>query len=187
MTMFINRKMVIVVALIIVLALALIVNNVMQKQRDEMFAETAKVTEEKILGEATLVDGGEGEGEVSVEVGSVSSRYFADARVNRQQARDEAIEVLQGIIDSTETDDDTRREAATELGNIATIMDKESAMETLIKAKGFEDAVVVVGEEDVTVVVSSKGLTAGEISKIKEVVMSETTAKAANIKIIEVS
>ena len=85
--------------LLVVLALALIVNSSMQKQREELFTQTAKVNEQKILGEATLVDalGSESEGEVTVEVGSVSSRYFADARVSCQKARDAAIETLKAF------------------------------------------------------------------------------------------
>ncbi len=188
MTMIINRKMVVVAGLIVILALSLGVNSIMQKQREELFAETGSVTQEKILGEAQLVDSVvEGEGEITVEVGNVSSGYFADARINRQQARDAAIEVLQGVVDSESADEDSKKGAAEDLGAIANIMDKESNMENLIKAKGFTDAVVVVGETDVTVVVQSKGLSSADISKIKEIVMSETTATAENVKIVEVA
>ena len=45
---------------------------------------------------------------------------------------------------------------------------------------------VVVGESDVTVVVQSDGLTGADVSKIKEIVMSEASVGAENIKIIEV-
>ena len=76
--------------------------------------------------------------------------------------------------------------AAEELGVIAAIIAKESNMESLIKAKGFSDAVVVVGESDVTVVVQSDGLSGADVSKIKEIVMSEASVGAENIVIIEV-
>ena len=69
---------------------------------------------------------------------------------------------------------------------IAAIIAKESNMESLIKAKGFSDAVVVVGESDVTVVVQSDGLSGADVSKIKEIVMSEASVGAENIVIIEV-
>ena len=83
-------------------------------------------------------------------------------------------------------DDESKREAAEELGVIAAIIAKESNMESLIKAKGFSDAVVVVGESDVTVVVQSDGLSGADVSKIKEIVMSEASVGAENIVIIEV-
>ena len=138
------------------------------------------------MGEATLVDASGGDSDVSVTVGSVSSGYFADARINRQKARDEAVELLQSIVSDSAADDESKREAAEELGVIAAIIAKESDMESLVKAKGFSDAVVVMGESDVTVVVQSDGLSGADVSKIKEIVMSEVSVGAENIKIIEV-
>ena len=59
-------------------------------------------------------------------------------------------------------------------------------MESLIKAKGFYDAVAVIGESDVTVVVQSDGLSSAQVSQIKEIVLSECEVGAEAIKIIEV-
>ncbi|NLT58391.1 MAG: SpoIIIAH-like family protein [Clostridiales bacterium] len=181
--MILRKKSVIFVALSAILLLAFAVNGMMERQRQELLSSA--ITEGKVLGEATLVDA-QGMGEVEVSSGAVSSDYFANARINRQKARDAAIEVLQDVIDNRELGEEAKRDAASELGMIATILNKEGIMENLIKAKGFSDCVVVVGEADVTVVVQSKGLTQSEVSKIKEIVVSEAMVGADNIKIIEV-
>ena len=178
--MLMKKKKIIFMSLAVILVLAFFINGLMEQQRAELIEQVSSstVNETKILGEATP--------EVSVTVGSVSSGYFADARINRQKARDEAVELLQSVVSDSAADDESKREAAEELGVIAAIIAKESNMESLIKAKGFSDAVVVVGESDVTVVVQSDGLSGADVSKIKEIVMSEASVGAENIVIIEV-
>ncbi len=182
--MIINRKRLVTSGLLAVLALTLVISSQLDNKNEEL-VEAGNIDSPKIIGEATLVDASQN-GEVTVETGSVSSNYFADSRVSRQQARDSAIEILQTVVNDSEADDDSKKNAADDIGVIATIITKENAMESIIKAKGFEDAVVIMGESDITVVVKTDSLEASEISTIKEVVMSETTAKPEQIKIVEI-
>ena len=196
--MLVKKRKVIFLSLAAILVMAFMINGLMERQRLEVLQSVAGNTGEegqaadapsqpKILGEAQLVDADAAEDAgVSVTVGAVSNGYFADARINRQKARDEAVELLQSIVSDEGADEQSKREAAEELGVIATLIAKESDMESLIKAKGFADAVVVMGESDVTVVVQSDGLSGTDVSKIKEIVMSEAAIGAENIKIIEV-
>ncbi|MBQ6000387.1 MAG: SpoIIIAH-like family protein [Clostridia bacterium] len=184
-----QRRKVIFLSLAVILVLAFFINGLMERQRMELIERVSSETvlEPKILGEATLVSApGEEEEEVSVAVGAVSNGYFADARINRQKARDAAVELLQGIVKDSDADEESKRDAASELGLIASILAKESNMESLIKAKGFYDAVAVIGESDVTVVVQSDGLSSAQVSQIKEIVLSECEVGAEAIKIIEV-
>lgn len=184
--MILRKRSLIFVALIVILLIAFAVNTVMERQKEELVSSVNAINEGKVLGEATLVDANLEGGEVSVSSGSVSSGYFAEARINRQKARDAAIEVLQSVINNKQLEEGEKREAASELGIIATITTSESTMENLVKAKGFTDCVVVIGEADVTVVVETDGLSNGDISKIKEIVMSEAAVGAEHVKIIEV-
>ncbi|MBQ6059379.1 MAG: SpoIIIAH-like family protein [Clostridia bacterium] len=183
-----QRRKVIFLSLAVILVLAFFINGLMERQRMELIERVSSETvlEPKILGEATLVSAPGEEEEVSVAVGAVSNGYFADARINRQKARDAAVELLQGIVKDSDADEESKRNAASELGLIASILAKESNMESLIKAKGFHDAVTVIGESDVTVVVQSDGLSSAQVSQIKEIVLSECEVGAEAIKIIEV-
>ena len=71
------------------------------KYTGEQAAETVEGTGTKILGEATLVSGQEDGGEAAADEEAVytGDDYFASARLTRQQARDNAISLLQEAAD----------------------------------------------------------------------------------------
>ena len=58
------------------------------------------------------------EGTEGDEVTDVSDSYFASTQVSRQRARDEAIEVLQGVIDNEKSDDATKAQALADISQI---------------------------------------------------------------------
>ena len=57
-------------------------------------------------------------------------------------------------------------------------------LETLVKSKGFEDAIVTMSDSGVNVVVGAAELTAEQAAQIYDIIQSETTFKAADVKII---
>ena len=140
--MLMKKKKIIFMSLAVILVLAFFINGLMEQQRAELIEQVSSstVNETKILGEATLVDADGAQPEVSVTVGSVSSGYFADARINRQKARDEAVELLQSVVSDSAADDESKREAAEELGVIAAIIAKESNMESFVTRKDKQRA-----------------------------------------------
>ena len=60
-------------------------------------------------------------------------------------------------------------------------------MESMIRAKGYEDAVVMIGDGSVNVVVAPPegGLQATDVTVIKDIVVAETGAVPGQIKIVE--
>nr|WP_295956771.1 SpoIIIAH-like family protein [uncultured Agathobaculum sp.] len=60
-------------------------------------------------------------------------------------------------------------------------------MESMIRAKGYEDAVVMIGDESVNVVVAPPegGLQATDVTVIKDIVVAEAGVTAGQIKIVE--
>ena len=111
--------------------------------------------------------------------------YFASAQVSRQRTRDEAIEVLQGVVDNKSSTEAAKNEALTEINKLAQIMAKEANIETLIVAKGFKECVAVINGESASIVVSSDGLLPAEISQINEIVYEQAGILPVNINIIE--
>ena len=116
------------------------------------------------------------------------SDYFATARLTRQQARDSAISILQ---ESTELENATQEAidgAMAEMSVMAGFSMDEVEIETLIKAKGFAECVVFLDDDSVTVAVSApeEGLSSSSVSKITDIILSETGLSADQIKIIEV-
>ena len=63
-------------------------------------------------------------------------------------------------------------------------MEKEMQLESLVKAKGFEDAIVTMSDSGVNVVVGTAELTAEQAAQIYDIVRSETDLTAGDVKII---
>lgn len=113
-----------------------------------------------------------------------SENYFASAQLSRQQARDQAIAVLQSVVTS-DAAEASREQANADISRIASEIQTEAAIETLIKSKGFEECVAVISEGTASVIVSSDGLLPNELSQIKEIVWEQAGIDPLKIKIIE--
>ncbi|MBQ4561831.1 MAG: SpoIIIAH-like family protein [Clostridia bacterium] len=111
--------------------------------------------------------------------------YFAMTEVSRQRTRDEALEVLQTIVDNEATAQEDRATALNAINVIAANIQSEGNIESLVVSKGFEDCVAVISEGNATVVVKSDGLLENEITQIQEIVYTEAGILPENLKIIE--
>jgi len=116
-----------------------------------------------------------------------SSGYFAAARLNRQQARDSALAILQDTLADETMDAAVRSENSQAIQTLASATVSEAQIENLVTAKGYQDCVAFISEESVSVVVSAteNGLTDADIARITEIVTDETGFPASQIKIIE--
>ncbi|MEE0970435.1 MAG: SpoIIIAH-like family protein [Clostridia bacterium] len=114
-----------------------------------------------------------------------SDSYFATSQINRKRARDEAMEVLQGVVDSEGTDAAAKEKAIGEIKQIAADMENESNIESLVVSKGFEQCVAVVSGGTVSVIVKSDELLDTQISQINEIVYEQTGILPEQIKIIQ--
>ena len=150
-------------------------------------AEDAKADEgEKTDGEQTAgpaEDTGAPPDEGMIYTGS---DYFASARLTRQQARDNAISLLQEAAEQENADADVANEASQGIQVLASYTLAEAQIENLVTAKGYTDCVAFMGDESVSVVVSTKSgeLTAEDVAKITDITMTETGFPAGNIKIM---
>ena len=111
--------------------------------------------------------------------------YFSSVQLNRQRTRDEAIEVLQSVVDNQSSTETAKNEALAEINKLAGAMETEANIETLIIAKGFEECVAVLSGENASIVVKSEGLLPAQISQINEIVYQQSGILPVNITIIE--
>lgn len=116
---------------------------------------------------------------------SAGDSYFSSVQLSRQRTRDEAIEVLQSVVDNQSSTETAKNEALAEINKLAGVMETEANIETLIIAKGFEECVAVLSGESASIVVKSEGLMAAEISQINEIVYQQAGILPTNITIIE--
>ena len=67
---------------------------------------------------------------------------------------------------------------------LVSLMEKELAVEGLIKAQGFEDCVIAISNEKVNVVVKGSSLTENEVAQISTIVKEQLDTQLKNIVII---
>lgn len=137
------------------------------------------------LGEGDLLGSGITENEGASN--EVDDSYFASAQLSRKQARDQALAVLQTVVDSASADASAKEQASSDISRIASEIRAEADVETLIKSKGFENCVAVIGEGSASIIVRSDGLLPNELSQIKEIVYEQAGIDPVQIKIIEQS
>ena len=112
--------------------------------------------------------------------------YFASVQISRQQARDEALEVLQLVIDSESAIESAKAEAIADVSRIADEIASEANIETLVKAKGFEECIAVINDGSANIVVKTDGaLMQNEVAQIMEIVVEQSGISPENIKITE--
>ena len=124
------------------------------------------------------------QGEVTNNDGENQS-YFAATQIERQRARDEAMEVLQGVVDDAKTLDAAKEQALSDIAAIAATIEKEANIESLIKAKGFEECVAVINGDKANIIVKSEGLQPNQLSQILEIVYKQAEILPANVTIAE--
>ena len=176
-----------VVAAMAVLVCAAVALN--WKYTGQQAAEGVEETGTKILGEATLVNGQEADGAQAAadeEAVYTGDDYFASARLTRQQARDNAISLLQEAADQSGADAAVANEASEGIQVLAGYTMKEAQIENLVTAKGYADCVAFMGEDSISVVVDTGTgeLTAEDVAKITDIAMTETGYPASGIKIM---
>ncbi|MBR5388398.1 MAG: SpoIIIAH-like family protein [Clostridia bacterium] len=118
-----------------------------------------------------------------------ASSYFAQYRTERLNTRNEEMLQLDSVLNAAEADSEEYAEALNMKVNLVSNTEKEMLLESLIKAYGFEDAVVVIGLEssNVNVMAKSDNLTTDDAVAIYTIVAEETAVSPENVKIIPIS
>ena len=118
----------------------------------------------------------------------VSANYFTTYRSERTTTRSEELVQLDSVIALYDQDSEKYTEAVNLKMKIVEIMEKELALETMIKSKGFSDAVVSIGvdSDNVNVFVNSNELDMNTALSIYKCLIDEASVDPLNIIIIPV-
>ena len=116
--------------------------------------------------------------------GASVENYFTATALNRQQSRDEAIDVLKLVSESEDSSAEAKAEAEAKIAKIAADMQNESTIETLVKAKGFEECVAIISDNSVSVIVGAESLQVSEAAQILAIVYETTGIDPENVSII---
>ena len=144
---------------------------------------------DKILSESTLVLNYTTQSQTALAPQSDSqtaSEYFAQMRLSRQKARDQAVELLQETIAYAEGEDTAASSAALE-GIVADAL-AESQIESLVIAKGYADCVAYISDDAISLAVAApeSGLSQSDVSLVADIVLAQTDFKLSDIRVIGV-
>ena len=150
---------------------------------DTLDAEKVMSDETLILSEdmAAIADGR--------EVDTTATDYFAAVRLSRQQARDNAVNLLQDAMAYATGGEGTKDvESAMELEEIVQTALSEAQIESLIVAKGYSDCVAYMSSEGISVAVPAPegGLQDGDVAVIADIVMTQSDYSIDDIRVVEV-
>lgn len=114
---------------------------------------------------------------------SNDTSYFVQAKLEREQARAKQKDILTEMINNTNVDQAKKADAADEMLKIQERIEKETAAEAMIEAKGFKEVYVRIDDDTVDVVVNKAELSESEIAQIEDIVKRKTGASVDKIRI----
>lgn len=162
---------------VMVVALAAAVGLNMKYSADQ---EKGVNTSSKYLGQAEYVNA---EVDSEKEETQTEKDYFVKLRNDRNKAREDALDIIEETLQRTDLTEEEKKNAVDKVAALAAAAEQESAIETVLKAKGFSSVVAVIGEKDVNIIIEGTSDTK-KIAQIQDTVMSKTEFTAADIKII---
>ena len=143
------------------------------------YVETVSDGVESASGEVSGQEAEPTQGEVSE-----AAEKLSDARMTRQTARDEAVELLEDILNDAESDSAVKEAAVSEASAIAQNILKETNIESLVAAKGFSECVAYINGDTCTIVVNGDMEDAQNALIVSDIAATETGFSADQIKII---
>ena len=177
-----NTKAFLIVGCVTLIGIAILVSTLVNSKPQE----TANNESTKTLGNTVLVDNNVSDAQDTVNQETNNDKdFFAASVMSRQNVRDEALEVLQQIADNPEALPDAKEKALADIATIAENITIEGNIETMIKAKGFDNCVAIISGDKCNIIVKSKGLLAGELAQILDIVYQQSNILPANVTVIE--
>ena len=120
------------------------------------------------INDSTDVDGNGNNNGTAVET------FFNSHRSNRETARAEEFSYLDAIIKSESASESVKASAEQKQVELLAFIEKELVLESIIKAKGFDDAVVTMSTNNLNVIVNKEELTSQDVAQIVGAMLKET-------------
>lgn len=111
--------------------------------------------------------------------------FFVRYRLERDKARSEQLDIYREMINNPNTDKTTKQEAQQQMLDITSRMEKEMKIESLVRARGYKDALGYIHDQSVDVIVQSAGLDNNDVAVIGDIVVKTTGFSSEDVTIIE--
>lgn len=171
MMMVVKKKQLVVAALAVIIGTAGYLNAGKDSETE---------AGQKYLGEAQLVSLEETEKAEKTD-------FFAQARIDREAGRSRSIETFNAVLQNENADSETKASAQQGVLELAENTETEAAVENLLRARGFEDAVCYINNGMANVVVKTDVLDSAGAAQISEIVTQQSGIPQEKIKIMEMN
>lgn len=178
LNLIIGKKQIVIASLTVLLGAAVAVNFAIQNNKKNITQTGTPVSGSINYGDTSYVSDNTS--------ASGSDAYFAKARLDKQQSRDEAAQVLAVMYQGGDMTTDELGTVTANAQNLSEIIESEGRIETLLKAQGFSDALCYLSDNGANIIVKTDGLDAVGAAKIKSTLLSEVEVASDNITIVEV-
>lgn len=193
----IGKKHIILACLTLILGIAIYLNYSFTQSGKELSLTKSLSGKDNstqvAAGVNSVKDSGENYGDASLVNGTpaelnnlASEDYFAQARLDKAAKREEAVTTLQAMLGGGDLSEEEIAVMKSDAIQMASLVDTESTVESLVKSQGYEDCVVYLDGQTANVVVKSSGLEPAQAAQIKDILLSKVQVANENITIFEV-
>ena len=178
-TIIIGKKQIIMTCLTLMLGVAVYINYATAPAMSDKKDSALSASEDSSVARY-------GETEFVNADAEAAKDYFAQARLDKMNNRDEAVQTLQTVMGGGDLTKDEMVVNALDAVQVSKLIESEGKIESLVRAQGFADCVAYLDGETAKVVVKTEGLDKAQAASIKEIILGETEVPAENIRIFEV-
>ncbi len=173
----IGKKQILMFTMVIALGAAVWL-NIKYATNGSDFVATSSISDAK-LGEAKYVA-------ASSAIASKDD-YFEKTKSEREENRTSEIDLIEEAIESVKNNEEAKTNATAQLSKLTDRVEMETSIESLIKAKGFKDALAILTDDSCNVVIRADDeLKKDETVQILDIVNSISKINFENIKIVAV-
>ena len=123
------------------------------------------------------------------EEATQAASYFTEVRTTRNSSRNQQLAQINEVIASSTDGSEAKNEAIEMKIKLTTIMEQENLLESLIKAKGYEEVAVTIGmtSDNVSIIVKDSNFDQDDAILIYSICLDEINASPDNVYIQSIS
>ena len=152
-------------------------------QETALAADGTEIVTDPLMAQANAETDNTGEAVFVNAPAEEADTYFVQAKLDREQSRAKQKDMLTEMINNSNLDDSQKEDFAKSMLELQQRIEKETASEDMIKAKGFKEAYVRIDGETVDVVVDAESLTEQQAAQIEDIVKRKTGYSSDKIRI----
>lgn len=111
--------------------------------------------------------------------------FFIESKLERDKYRSEQISNYREIINNPKYSEEARKEAQQKILQLTEEIEKAMEIESLIRARGYKDAIAFIHDNAVDVVIETNGLDKSDVARIGDIIHKVTGFNFEDVTIIE--